>query len=339
MTVDLGQACLNSELKMMLEESEKKISEIIKGFLKDIVKNKKAGLGVMKSSTSSVASTSKAEHLLYLQGLIGPIKVKVFIDTSISSMNSRAVAEPRMKALADKRYIVTLAEGSECYTQGYIDVHVSLAAELKYLVRLHIIDFSTFDVSLGDNWQRQACANSGFYKSLEVLVKRIAIDGRRFLESIDLQAKISLYSEINKVEEVVDGELYDRKEESSSIPEGQENLHQLTDAHLLVPKVIPEHLWRQGTLNDVQNEELLITPFPNIPEDTFLDDQIPPVISDEEDNQVLGTKLEESDLNDKQKQSLLSLLSHYSDVSIDGITGLLQTPLLIYKIGLCADSL
>jgi len=37
MTVDLGQGSLNSELKMMLEESEKKISEIIKGFVVVVV--------------------------------------------------------------------------------------------------------------------------------------------------------------------------------------------------------------------------------------------------------------------------------------------------------------
>jgi hypothetical protein len=70
----------------------------------------------MKSSTCSAASKSKAEHLLYLQGFLGPIKVKVLIESgaSISSINSKVFAKLGMKAIRDKRYIVTLGDGSEC---------------------------------------------------------------------------------------------------------------------------------------------------------------------------------------------------------------------------------
>jgi len=127
----------------------------------------------MKSATCSAASRSKAEHFLYLQGFPGPIKVKVLIESGafFSLINSKVFAKLGMKAITDKRYIVTLGDGSECYTQAYIDVHVSLASELKYLVRFHIIDSSTFDVNLGDDWQRQACVNSGYYNFLKEFLK------------------------------------------------------------------------------------------------------------------------------------------------------------------------
>jgi hypothetical protein len=44
MTVDPGQGSLLSELKMMLEESEKKIPEIVKGFLRMLSKRRKLDL-------------------------------------------------------------------------------------------------------------------------------------------------------------------------------------------------------------------------------------------------------------------------------------------------------
>jgi hypothetical protein len=43
-------------------------------------------------------------------------------------------------------------------------------------------------------------------------------------------------------------------------------------------------------------------------------DHIPPVNCDDEVNQVLDTQVEESDVDDNQQESALSLLSHYSDV-------------------------
>jgi hypothetical protein len=79
--------------------------------------------------------------------------VKVLIESTASMrfLNFQVLAKLSIKAVKNKTYIVTLGDGSECYTQGYIDVHVSLASGLKYLVRVHIIDCSTVDVNLGDD--------------------------------------------------------------------------------------------------------------------------------------------------------------------------------------------
>jgi hypothetical protein len=88
----------------------------------------------MKSSTSSAAAKIQVEHLLYLQGLIGDIKLNLLIS---SGAILKVFAKQAMKGVTVKRYIVSLGNGSECYTPSYIDVHGSLAYELKYLVRLH----------------------------------------------------------------------------------------------------------------------------------------------------------------------------------------------------------
>ena len=123
--------------------------------------------------------------------------------------------------------------------------------------------------------------------------------GESFQKVLIFKNKVQFIPKITKVGEVVDGELYDRKEESSTISEVHDA--HLTDAHLLEPKVIPDFVWRQGTIYDVQNEELLMTLFSYLPEDTYLVDQIPPVNSTDEVNQVLATKVEETDLNDNKK--------------------------------------
>jgi hypothetical protein len=49
-------------------------------------------------------------------------------------------------------------------------------------------------------------------------------------------------------------------------------------------------------------------------------------------------ELEECDPTENQQENLLSLSSHYSDVCIDGVKGLPQTPLVQDKIDLYDDS-
>jgi hypothetical protein len=56
-----------------------------------------------------------------------------------------------------------------------------------------------------------------------------------------------------------------------------------------------------------------MTPCPYPPEDTYLVDQIPPVHRGNEVIQVLSTEVENSDVNDNQQETVLPLLSHYSD--------------------------
>ena len=96
----------------MLEESETRIPDIVKGCLKDGVRKKGANLGVMDSSSSK----SKPVNSLYLQSLVGSIPVRVLVD---------------------------------CYTQGLVDVTLCLGSNLEFSVRLHIIEASSFDVDLG----------------------------------------------------------------------------------------------------------------------------------------------------------------------------------------------
>jgi hypothetical protein len=67
----------------------------------------------------------------------------------------------------------------------------------------------------------------------------------------------------------------------------------LSEAHFLDPNTIPEYLWRQGTLYDPSNDELVMSPFPNLPEDTYLVNAIPSVNSDENISEILAVKVEE----------------------------------------------
>jgi len=64
----------------MPEDSERKISDIIKEVLKDAMRKKNANLGVMNSSSSK----SNSGSLLYLQGLIGSIPVRALVDNGVS---------------------------------------------------------------------------------------------------------------------------------------------------------------------------------------------------------------------------------------------------------------
>jgi hypothetical protein len=80
------------------------------------------------------------------------------------------------------RFVVTLGDGSECYTQGFVDVTLSSGSNLKFSVRLHIIEASSFDFNLGDDWQMDACVNSGYgYYMIESgISKGIEIPERKF---------------------------------------------------------------------------------------------------------------------------------------------------------------
>jgi hypothetical protein len=81
-----AEPSLISELKSMLKEFERRIPDIVKAILKDAVRKKNSNLGVMNSS-----SKSKPGNLIYLQGLIGSIRVRVLFDNgaSISCINSK----------------------------------------------------------------------------------------------------------------------------------------------------------------------------------------------------------------------------------------------------------
>jgi hypothetical protein len=54
-----------SELKSMLEESERRIPDIVKGVLNNAVRKKNANLGAMNSSSCK----SRTRNLLHLQGI------------------------------------------------------------------------------------------------------------------------------------------------------------------------------------------------------------------------------------------------------------------------------
>ena len=81
-----AEPSLISELKSMLKEFERRIPDIVKAILKDAVRKKSSNLGVMNFS-----SKSKPGNLIYLQGLIGSIRVRVLFDNgaSISCINSK----------------------------------------------------------------------------------------------------------------------------------------------------------------------------------------------------------------------------------------------------------
>ena len=94
------------------------------------------------------------------------------------------------------------------------------------------------------------------------------------------------------------------------------------------PNTIPEYLWRQGTLYDSSNDELVMSPFPNLSEDTYLVNEIPPVNSDENVSEILAVMVEESHLDLEEKEELLNIVSLFSDVFIERIKSLPQYPLL-----------
>jgi hypothetical protein len=77
-----------------------------------------------------------------------------------------------------------------------------------------------------------------------------------------------------------------------------------------------------------------MSPFPNFPEKTYIVNEIPPVVSDENVSEILAVKVEESHLNLEEKEELFNNVSLFSDVFIEGIKGLPQTPPLEYKIEL-----
>jgi hypothetical protein len=49
-----------------------------------------------------------------------------------------------------KRFVVTLGDGSEYSTQGFVNVTLCLRSHLEFSVRLHLIEASSFDVNLED---------------------------------------------------------------------------------------------------------------------------------------------------------------------------------------------
>jgi hypothetical protein len=99
------------------------------------VRKNNANLGVMNSSSSM----SKPGNLLYLQGLIGSILVRVLVyyGASISFINSKIFKVLERNANKSRRFVVTLGDGSECYTQGFVDVALCLGSDLQFSVRLH----------------------------------------------------------------------------------------------------------------------------------------------------------------------------------------------------------
>ena len=74
----------------------------------------------------------------------------------------------------------------------------------------------------------------------------------------------------------------------------------------------------------------------NLPEDAILIDEIPGFSKGKENDKgsILLEKVEGSDLNEDQKEDLLNLVSLYQDISIEGIEGLPQTPLLEFRVEL-----
>jgi len=88
---------------------------------------------------NSFSSKSKPGNLLYLQGLIGSIPVRVLVDNgaSISFINSKIFKPLGRNANESRRFVVTLGDGSECYTQGFVDVALCLGSDLQFSVRLH----------------------------------------------------------------------------------------------------------------------------------------------------------------------------------------------------------
>jgi len=272
--------------------------------------------------TNSFSSKSKPGNLLYLQGLIGSIPVRVLVDNgaSISFVHSKIFKLLGRDANKSRRFVVTLGDRSECYTQGFVDVTLCLGSDLKFSVRLHIIEAS-FD---GNDWQMAAIVNSGYYRTDSGISKGIEIEGRKFYYE-------GVNREISKVVEVQEGNLYDRSDDSkSSIPSEtlNQDLHDLSQAHLLDPSTIPEYLWRQGTLYDPFNDELVTSPFPNLPEDTYLVNEIPSVNSDENVHEIFAAKVEISHLDLEEKEELLNAVSRFSDFFIAGIKVSPQTPLL-----------
>ena len=80
--------------------------------------------------------------------------------------------------------------------------------------------------------------------------------------------------------------------------------------------------------------QILVFSFPK----SYLVNEIPPVNSGENVSEIIALKVEESHLNLEEKEELLNTVSVFSDVSIEGIQGLPQTPLLRYKIELNGTS-
>jgi hypothetical protein len=182
-----------------------------------------------------------------------------------------------------------------------------------------------------------AFAYSGYLRTDSGIRKSIGIQGRKFLYEGNYEKGTPVYREKSTVVEVQEGNIYDRSNDSqSSIPSEtlHEDLYNLSQAHLLDPCTIPEYLWRQETLYDPSNDELVMSPFPNLPEDTYLVNEIPPVNSNENVCEILAVKVEESHLDLEEREELLNTVSLFSDVSIEGIKDLTQTPLLQYKIEL-----
>ena len=101
---------------------------------------------------NSSSSKSKPGNLLYLQGLIGSIPVRVLVDNgaSISFINSKIFKPLGRNANESRRFVVTLGDGSEYSTQGFVNVTLCLRSHLEFSVRLHLIEASSFDVNLED---------------------------------------------------------------------------------------------------------------------------------------------------------------------------------------------
>jgi len=94
--------------------------------------------------------------------------------------------------------------------------------------------------------------------------------------------------------------------------------------------MVRDLIWKQENFYNPKSDKVSLNLFPNLPEDDILIDEIPAFAKgkDNDIGSIFLQKVEGSDLNEDQKQDLLSLVNLYQNIFIEGIEGLPQTPLL-----------
>ena len=72
----------------------------------------------------------------------------------------------------------------------------------------------------------------------------------------------------------------------------------------MYPAMVPNLLWKQGNLYNPKSDEINVNPFPNLPEDAILIDEIPGFCKRKENDigSILLEKVERSDLNQIKKR-------------------------------------
>jgi hypothetical protein len=99
--------------------------------------------------------------------------------------------------------------------------------------------------------------NSGFYRTQEGPRKGIEIDGCRFIH--DPALYIGHYSEIESILEKEEPELNERKDKdsnSNSLLSSSKILFQIERAHLMNADMVPDLLWKQGNLYNLNQMKL-----------------------------------------------------------------------------------